>query len=253
MWTAIADDAKDRGEQAVPGLVTGFVSPVEAQITAIAVEYMLVDEHIWLPRTRSMEGTAQVMFLHAPIEIETSFTYASVNKTTDLPRIPIDTMARRPMPFPPPPRGLDTAARRKWRDSTTAVRGAQQRASTDSVHKGLKPPPPGERGACVPNISGGGCTWQTSRQLQCDSGSTFTTARYRYDVRLPVGLKVLCDIEALKHSPPDLPPSIYTPDEEVFGTASRDALVSAALTFAAQAPLQLGNLFRPRIQWGLPR
>jgi hypothetical protein len=76
------------------------------------------------------------------------------------------------------------------------------------------------------------------------------TARYRYDVRLPVGMRIPCSLDSLKNSP-ELPPSIYSSGEEVFGSGARDELLGEAMRFAAQAPISLSRLMLPRLQYGL--
>jgi hypothetical protein len=84
---------------------------------------------------------------------------------------------------------------------------------------------------------------------QCDTSDTRVVRRYRYDdARLPVELRVPCDLDKLTHSP-DLPASIYDPGDDVFGEAERNQLLSKALAVAAQAPL-FEMLPSPTIRFG---
>ncbi len=78
-----ADTAKKNDD--VPRWVKGLVSPVTAQIKAITVEYGLHEGRFWLPRVQTLEGEAQVSFMHVPFKMEQSYKYASVNGTDPFP------------------------------------------------------------------------------------------------------------------------------------------------------------------------
>ncbi|MDQ6717620.1 MAG: outer membrane protein assembly factor [Gemmatimonadota bacterium] len=84
---AIANEEADTAKKNdnVPRWVKGLVSPVTAQIKAITVEYGLHEGRFWLPRVQSLEGEAQVSFMHVPFKMEQSYKYASVNGTDPFP------------------------------------------------------------------------------------------------------------------------------------------------------------------------
>ncbi|MEP6619887.1 MAG: hypothetical protein ABJE47_11240, partial [bacterium] len=76
IWAvAQADDPKAMKD--VPGWVKPMITPMKAEVTAIAVEYGLHEGRFWLPRLRLAEGNAQVSFMHVPFKMEESFKYAS--------------------------------------------------------------------------------------------------------------------------------------------------------------------------------
>ena len=206
----------------VPVVVKALITPLVGQVSAVAVEYGLYEGHFWLPRIRALEGSAQVSFIHVPFTMQHTFRYTSVNATKYLPPIPINEPERRRV-------RLDTMTaeeRTRWRDSVRAAAAA----SRDSIRRGLKD--------------------RARRFAACDTADYRVSARYRYgDAHLPVAVKIPCDLNVLKNSP-ELPPSIYDPDDERFGATARDALISEALKLGAQPPLALGRLFRPTVSYG---
>jgi hypothetical protein len=200
---------------------------MKAEVTAIAVEYGLHEGRFWLPRLRLAEGNAQVSFMHVPFKMEESFKYASVNGKDSLPPIKIaQTPPRARMPD-----SLTDEQQQEWRDSVRAASRARVRASNDSIRRGLKT--------------------ATRHTSQCDTSDVQISTRTRYDSTLPIAIKVPCDVSKLENSP-DLPPSIYDPGEELFGTKDLDALKAEALSLSAQAPLQfnLSLLPPPTISFG---
>ncbi len=222
IW-AIVKEEEPKDYEEIPIWVRPLISPMRAQVSAIAVEYSLHQGRFWLPRLRTAEGSAQVSFMRVPFKFEQSFKYQSVNAIDSLPTI-VAASERDEA-------GLDTLseeARDKWRDSVREQRRARVVAERDSVRKGLKAPTP-----------------------KCDStGTRLVTRRHRIgeqDLRMAV--RISCDLEALAHSP-DLPKSIYDEGEEIFGSADRDALVKEALSLVAQPPLAIGGI-RPTLHWGL--
>ncbi len=113
----------------VPVWVKPMITPMKAEVTAIAVEYGLHEGKFWLPRLRLAEGRADVSFMHVPFKMEESFTYASVNAKDSLPPIKVDTTMV--MRFRPPD-SLDDEQARAWRDSVRA-RLRADRAQRDSL------------------------------------------------------------------------------------------------------------------------
>lgn len=198
IWTVAKQDDPHAMDD-VPLLVKPMLSPMRAEVKAIAIEYGLYGGHYWLPRLRSVDGTAQVSFMRVPFRMDQRFTYASVNGRDSLPPIPVVQR--------PDLDSLPEAERERVRDSMRVAR----RAVRDSIERGLR------------------------TRSGCDT-SAFTTRIFtRFgDARVPVAYQVPCDRASLATSA-ELPPSIYDPGEEVFGSTERDALIAEALSLGAQA------------------
>jgi hypothetical protein len=266
IWTAAAEDQSDPSKNDMPpAIVTGFLSPMTAQITGVAIEYSLHGQH-WLPRMRSMEGSAQLLFAKVPMQIDQRFEYKGVNGPDTLPMI--DSTRLPPLTFrettaarrdsirladsarrtrvatmTPDERRADAAERLRRRDSISAAnsvrqasRDAHMKAVADSLDRGLPATglAPGSRAAA-----------------ECDSSGVRTAYVRRFATRMPVGVRIPCDLNKLIHSP-DLPPSIYDPGEELFSTKDRDEMMGKALDMAAQAPISFGALPRASYSWGFP-
>jgi len=224
IWAvATEDDPKSMDD--VPVWVKPLITPMKAEVSAIAVEYSLHEGRFWLPRLRYAEAYAQVSFMRVPVKVEESFKYASVNGTDTLPTIPLAP------PRPQPPDSLSEDARIAWRDSVRAASRVHARAVRDSIRQGTKKAEP--------------------RTSQCDTSSFRVSTRVRYEMAIPVAMRVPCDTAALSHSP-ELPPSIYDAGEEVFDLKDLEDLKAQALSLAAQAPLQfkLSMLPPPTISYG---
>lgn len=270
VWQMVEEEA-DSSDQ-VPGIVKGFLSPLRMQITGIAIEYSLMQGRFWLPSMRSMTGDAMMLFARIPMSIDQRFEYKSVNGPDDLkpidqtklPRLLTEAEAkvrrdsirvadstRRAQVEGLTPdqrtayqdsvrrrRDSVTAARRERGDLSDKQRDEMYQAVADSLARGLAP-----TGAQLFNRNSSGC----------DSTGTSTRYLRRYAARMPVMVRVPCNITALVRSP-DLPPSIYASGEELFGTKERDEMMKEALSMAAQAPISLGGAVRPSptYTFGLP-
>ena len=269
VWQMVEEEA-DSSDQ-VPALVKGFISPMRMQITGIAIEYSLMQGRFWLPAMRSMTGDALIMFARIPMSIDQRFEYRSVNgpdvlpaiDTTKLPRlltqeeakarrdsIRIDDSTRaaflKSLPEDERQAARDSIWRRRdslrgtspgSRDSTGKARDAMYKALADSIDKGLNPV-----GAQV-----------ISRAASpCDSAGMSTRYLRRFEARMPIAVRVPCNLNTLIHSA-DLPPSIYDSGDELFSTKQRDEMMQQALSLADQAPFSLGRgmLPKPAYRWGL--
>jgi hypothetical protein len=270
MWTAIDEDQSSQGKDEVPAMVKGFFSPINAQITGVAIEYSLHGTH-WLPRMRSMEGSAHVMFAHVPMQIDQRFEYRSVNGPDTLPRI--DSTKLPPLIDQNGPGGASGNGRRPTRrqtDSTrqvnvgpvsitarTAPDSARQRRidSSRAANRNDRESRNTRLEATADSIARGlpatGLAPGSQAARECDSTGVRTVYLRRFATSLPVAVRIPCDLNKLIHSP-DLPPSIYDPGEEIFDTKDRDEMFSRALDMAAQAPVSLGHLPEPTLVWGLP-
>ena len=189
----------------IPKWVMPLISPMRAQVSAIAVEYGLHQGRFWLPRLQAAEGDAQVSAFRVPFKMEQSFKYTSVNALDSLPRFAVNEQSRRDSIR----RALDTLVgpeRERMRDSLRAYR----RARRDSIREGLIKP-----------------------VAQCDTSEFRVVTRYRYEGDVPVAVRIPCDRAKLATSP-ELPRSIYDAGEELFGVKEREALIAQALTLTAQ-------------------
>jgi len=63
----------------IPRWVKPMITPMKANVSVVTVEYGLHEGRFWLPRTQTLEGEAQVSFMHIPFKLEQRYTYSSVN------------------------------------------------------------------------------------------------------------------------------------------------------------------------------
>jgi hypothetical protein len=220
VWTMVKEEDPHSMDD-IPKWVMPMISPIHAQIAAVAIEYGLYEGRFWLPRLRAAEGSAQVSFMHVPFKMEQSFKYGSVNALDSLPgpvvvanQLRLDTL----------PDSLASAIR----DSLRALRHARR----DSIKAGLLKAP----------------------LEQCDTSAyriVRHTEGWRDGVQLQTAYRVPCDLAKLENSP-DLPGSIFDAGEEVFGASERNALIAEALSIGAQPPFLLGSghLPPPTLRWG---
>ena len=206
----------------VPAWIKPMIFPMRGQINAITIEYGLYDGRFWLPRARTAEGSGSASFMRVPFKVEQSFKYSSVNGLDSLPKIPIVQSG-----FLRAPDSLSVEQRRAWRDSVVAARTVTARARRDSVRRGEL----------------------RLIRSQCDTSEyRLHTDRKFGDARIPVATRTPCDIEKLAHSP-DLPASIFDPNDELFDIKARDALIGEALSMGAQPPFTLNPRQLPKPNW----
>ena len=224
VW-AMVEDEDSTAQDEIPIWVKPLISPMHAQVSAIAVEYGLYKGRFWLPRLRSVQGDARVSFMRVPFKFEQSFKFQSVNALESLPEIKVAERLRAPD-------SLSVADREKWRDSVREVRRAERRAVADSVRQGLRDP----------------------IRSDCDTaGTRVVTRRVSDEMDMKVAVRIPCDIRVLASSP-ELPKSIFDEGEEIFGSAERDALIKEALAMGAQPPFAMPfvpGAIPPTIKYGL--
>jgi hypothetical protein len=155
-------------------------------------------------------------FAHMPVVIEQAFSYDKINGPGGVDAIVLNAPDLSPVQLPDSLFGDDA---RKWRDSVLTARRKARQGFADSLHK-----------------------------APCDATGQRVVARMRAEI--PVAVSYPCDVEKLVSSP-DFDRSLYDPNEKVFGTQERDALIADALPFGAQALIKLGALPRPTFQYGL--
>jgi hypothetical protein len=217
VWTMVREEDSTATDD-IPVWVKPLISPMVAQISAIAVEYGLYEGRFWLPRLQAAEGSANVSFMRVPFKMEQSFRYSSVNRIDSLPVVPMG----------PPSLRLDTlpdSLRTIVRDSLRQVR----RARRDSIRAGT-----------------------LVDSTRCGDGVTsLTQLERRYESSLAVAYRIPCDDHKLATSP-DLPASIFDSADELFDAKARQSLVDEALSLAAQPRFTLatGQLPKPTVKWG---
>ena len=108
-------------EEDIPGWAKGMMSPLKANLEAVTIEYGLFGGRFWLPRAQYAEAWAQAGFVRAPIRIEESFKYASVNGPEVMPVVPPPSKSLRDSLFPG-----DSGS---WRDLPAEERRARNRAN----------------------------------------------------------------------------------------------------------------------------
>jgi hypothetical protein len=89
---AVAKEANEEDhdpDDDIPRWVKPMITPMKANVSAITVEYGLHEGRFWLPRSQTIEGEAQVSFMHIPFKLEQRYTYESVNGTDPIPRLTI--------------------------------------------------------------------------------------------------------------------------------------------------------------------
>lgn len=233
IWTLVDEEtrreiaeAQARGEKPdpddeVPGWVKGTITPMEASLEAVTIEYGLYGGRFWLPRAQFAEGWARASFLRIPFKMEEGFKYASVNGTDSMPSVPV------------------AMTRRQLRDSLFGGDTTRWSALTAEQRK--------ERiAALVRADSTRRARAAEVRRNDCATSGHYTRVETRSDGALVTAVRVPCDTTVLARSP-DLPPSIYDPGEELFGVGERDELLKA-LDFSLQpvwAPMPI------RLTYGL--
>ena len=157
----------------------GLLQPMRATFSSLIIEHGLFEGRFWLPRVQMFEGEARIAFARLPVKYEERFDYASVNGTFDsLPDIP--RLSRHE---------LDSL-----RADTLGLAGDERRDWMDSQRR----------------------AWLLAYKSACDSGAVERTRGHdRHDGHLPVLVRMPCDTVALMASP-ELPPSIFDADEELF-------------------------------------
>ncbi len=268
IWAAAAEDQSDPNKNDMPpAIVTGFFSPMTAQITGVAIEYSLHGQH-WLPRMRSMTGSAQLLFAKVPLQIDQRFEYTSVNgpdklAQIDTTRLPPLTQRETNLARRDSIRAADSTRRVRTGGLTSGARAAEaadQRRRADSIQAGNEARNDARDKhrhleAVADSLDRGlpatGLTPGSRAALECDSAGVHTAFVRRFATRMPVAVRIPCDLNKLIHSP-DLPASIYDPGESLFSTKDRDEMMGRALDMAAQAPISFGALPRASYAWGLP-
>ncbi|HEY0528436.1 MAG TPA: ShlB/FhaC/HecB family hemolysin secretion/activation protein, partial [Gemmatimonadaceae bacterium] len=81
------DDDNEDPESGIPKWVKPLILPMKANVSAVTVEYGLHEGRFWLPRSQTIEGSAQASFMHIPFKLEQRYTYDEVNGAALLPEV----------------------------------------------------------------------------------------------------------------------------------------------------------------------
>ncbi|MCU0648079.1 MAG: outer membrane protein assembly factor [Gemmatimonadaceae bacterium] len=80
-------------DEVPPTWAQRVMQPFEVALDAITVEYALYNGRFWLPKAHSAQGSAQAMFLRAPMRFDERFVYASVDGDVGpIARMTLDTL-----------------------------------------------------------------------------------------------------------------------------------------------------------------
>jgi hypothetical protein len=192
---AIAREEDPDFDEDVPWLVRGAITPMQATMSAITVEYGLYEQRFWLPRGRSAEFFARAGLFRVPGKIEQKYQYDAVNSGAPFEAVVLpaaDTHSDSAMRDSLAATGLDSAGvRRAMREFHAQIDTARVKA----------------------------------RVAECAATGFHTSyQREQNNIEMRALIRVPCDRDKLEHSP-DLPPSIYDPGEELFGSRERDELM----------------------------
>jgi hypothetical protein len=193
-------------EEDIPWIAKAMMSPLKANLEAVTIEYGLFGGRFWLPRTQYAEAKAQAGFLHIPVRIEESFTYASVNGPEAIPEIPAPPKTVWDSLF-----GGDSIP---YRDLPLEERRARNRAVARAAMDRAE-------------------ARRRARDEECAATGFHTRAQDRIQGTLRMAIRVPCDTTVLVNAP-ELSGSIYDSAEELFGAQQRDELLKA-LDFGLQS------------------
>ncbi|MGV3709219.1 MAG: hypothetical protein ACO1Q7_10280 [Gemmatimonas sp.] len=229
----------DMDDDDVPGWVSAAFRPAKAKLDGITVEYGLYQGRFWLPKANSAQMSAQVGFMRVPVTVDEKFTYEQVDGDLSLPQLPVSVQQTIRRDSTARAAGeatlADSLILADYGDIGGTVcmggcRGMSQQ-KRDSVMKAAL-----ERAAKVRDsslavaktradsvrITG---RYNSRRDVQCRTDSTWTRTETRYDGALRVAYKMPCDIHKLENAA-ELP-AAYANEEELFDTKSRDELLSS--------------------------
>lgn len=255
---SVAEEEDSTAFEDVPTWVKPMIFPMRATLDGVAVEYGLFNG-VWLPRTQSLKATAQVSMMRVPVTFEDRYKYASVNvRDTSLAPIAVPGNASQGGGVSV---GVSVGGKGSANDSEedddpdgqarTAIARGIRGLGADSLRARLALVPSADslrRAAREARSGGDSVSYRRlrraaadaqrdsgllDRQLQCVTTGYRTRQRVMYDNAVPVISRIPCDRAKLAQSP-DLPPSLFSPGEQLFGVAEREALL-AELGFGLQA------------------
>lgn len=226
VWVAVdADMAADTtpdGKQKskdgdeIPGWLKPALNPMRISLTAVTQEFALQAGRWWLPTSRTAEGLFEMGPIRSALSWEERFSYDAVRGVA-MPNATIDSLR------------LRYGARLAMLDSAAKLRATLGDSAYWHYRKGLDSLQHGEREECSKTKTG-----TRLQLLRRDGVETF--------------LVVPCDTAILMHSA-DLPASIYSSSDELFGANDREELRQWAMS--VQAAGAEGKTPPPVILYGI--
>ena len=214
--TANGERRKKKDDDEIPFWLKPALQPMRMSLTAVTQEFALQGGRWWLPSSRTAEGLFEMGPIRSPITWEERFTYEVVRGTA-MPNATRDSLDAR------------YGDRLVILDSVAVLRRTIGDSAAHHYRKGLDSLEHSERDACRKTNRG-----SRMQLLHRDGVRTFVV--------------VPCDTAALLHSA-DLPRSIYSSSDEVFGATDRDELRAWAMS--VQAMSDEGKLSRPTVLFGI--
>lgn len=168
----------------VPLFIKPILFPMQAEITAMSIEYGLQEQRFWMPKLQALEGYARVSLMRVPFRVEERYRYESVNALDSVPvRSPEPRVRRSDIRDSLYALGLDSSA---VRDSVTAYYARRDTLRRDE------------------------------RRRQCAATGRWVSEVHRGEANILTRTIVPCDSTVLSRSS-ELPPSIFDAGEELFG------------------------------------
>jgi hypothetical protein len=214
IW-AVAQEEDSTSMDDVPAFVKPLLTPMEANITAMSVEYGLQEQRFWMPKLQALEGYARVSFMRIPIRVEERYRYESVNAIDSLPTIVV------------PPRIVASSVR----DSLKAL-GYDSLMVRDTLRA---------------MYARRDTLRKEERARQCEATGVYVERSGRADGSVLTQLSMPCDTALLARSS-ELPASIYDDGEEVFGQSEVAQLMRVLDDMGLQAGWARQQV---RTDWGL--
>ena len=202
-------------QEDIPVWLKPALNPMRATISAITQEFALQEQRWWLPVAQQAEGIVEVGKVRLPMSVEERFSYNSVSA--------------RPMPMFADSLRARYLADSLGKDSLNAILTAQG----DSAYKRAR----ARRDSIL-----------EARRKGCRAGRTGTRTVARTENETRVLMVIPCDTAALASSP-DLPETLFSSTEKLFGETERAELMEYALGFMTQA--EGGAQPRPTFFYGL--
>jgi len=192
---------KNKDDDDIPPWLKPALQPMRFSLTAVTQEFSLQGGRWWLPSSRTAEGLFEMGPIRSPLSWEERFTYDAV-RGEPMPDPRLDSLDAR---YADRVAILDSAAKAKTASGDSSMR--RKRTRLDSL--------------------------EDSEATQCRKtarGSRVETVR-RDGIR--TFIVVPCDTALLTHSA-DLPPSIYSSSDELFGATDREELRQWAMSVQAR-------------------
>ena len=232
---AVAKDADPHTFDDVPFWIRPLIMPMTASLSAVTIEYSLLEKRFWMPVARFADGEARVSAMHVPVRWEVRYRYRSVNAP------------------PPPPAAAERVEGGMERVESPAL-------SSPAAGPGVSQLPSGERQAAHDKggskstqfnmLSGASrtdddSTRRHSRDAQCSRGPTWERVEVHDGGAARLLVVTPCDTAALARSS-DLPGSIYEDAGTPFGSTD----VTDLLKTLASSPEPDWSPQAPEWRWG---